>query len=149
MFGMGFSELLVIAIVAVLFLGPEKLPDAMVKVAKFFKAFKNSINDVKNTFEQEMKIQELKEEALTYKRKLDEAATSARKVITFDELEDMKKTTSSVNDSLKEIEASVTQNATPFNTNRTYSMDEQPSPKSEPSPTTVAKPVTIEEKPHV
>ncbi|MCD8476704.1 MAG: twin-arginine translocase TatA/TatE family subunit [Sulfurospirillum sp.] len=40
MFGLGFSEILVIAIIAILFLGPEKLPDAMVKGAKFFKSFK-------------------------------------------------------------------------------------------------------------
>lgn len=111
MFGMGIGELLVIAIVAIIFLGPEKLPDAMVKGAKFFKSFKNSINDVKSSFEQEMKIQELKEEALTYKKKLDEAATSARKVITFDELEEIKKTTQGVNDSLKELENSVKESA--------------------------------------
>lgn len=107
MFGMGMSELLVIAIIAVLFLGPEKLPDAMVKVAKFFKTFKTSINDVKSSFEQEMKIQELKDEALAYKKKLDEVATSARKVITFDELEEIKKSTQGVNDSLKELENSI------------------------------------------
>lgn len=107
MFGMGIGELLVIAIIAVIFLGPEKLPDAMVKGAKLLKTFKNSINDVKSTFEQEMKIQELKEEALAYKQKLDEAATSARKVITFDELEEIKKTTQGVNDSLKELETSM------------------------------------------
>ena len=76
MFGMGFSEVLVIAIVAIIFLGPEKLPDAMVKVAKFFKTVKNSVNDVKSSFEQEMKIQELKEEALTYKKKLEETTAS-------------------------------------------------------------------------
>lgn len=111
MFGMGIGELLVIAIIAIIFLGPEKLPDAMVKGAKFFKSFKNSINDVKSSFEQEMKIQELKEEALTYKKKLDEAATSARKVITFDELEEIKKTTQGVNDSLKELENSVKESA--------------------------------------
>ena len=111
MFGMGIGEILVIAIIAIIFLGPEKLPDAMVKGAKFFKSFKNSINDVKSNFEQEMKIQELKEEALTYKKKLDEAATSARKVITFDELEEIKKSTQGVNDSLKELENSVKESA--------------------------------------
>ena len=110
MFGMGISELLVIAIIAIIFLGPEKLPEAMVKGAKFFKAFKNSINDVKSSFEQEMKIQELKDEALTYKQKLDEVTSSARKVITFDELEEIKKTTQGVNDSLKDLENSVKEN---------------------------------------
>ena len=110
MFGMGFSEVLVIAIIAIIFLGPEKLPDAMVKVAKFFKTIKNSVNDVKSSFEQEMKIQELKEEALTYKKKLEEATTSARKVITFDELEEIKKSTASVNDSLREIQSGIQEN---------------------------------------
>ena len=111
MFGMGIGEILLIAIIAIIFLGPEKLPDAMVKGAKFFKSFKNSINDVKSSFEQEMKIQELKDEALTYKKKLDEAASSVRKVITFDELEEIKKTTQGVNDSLKELESSVKESA--------------------------------------
>ncbi|WP_263833110.1 Sec-independent protein translocase protein TatB [Sulfurospirillum oryzae] len=111
MFGMGIGEILVIVIVAIIFLGPEKLPEAMVKGAKFFKTLKTSINDVKSTFEQEMKIQELKEEALTYRKKLDEATTSARKVITFDELEEIKKTTQGVNDSLKELENSVKESA--------------------------------------
>lgn len=111
MFGMGIGEILVIAIIAIIFLGPEKLPEAMVKGAKFFKSFKNSINDVKSSFEQEMKIQELKDEALTYKKKLDEATSSARKVITFDELEEIKKSTQGVNDSLKELEESVKQSA--------------------------------------
>ncbi|MDD3342885.1 MAG: Sec-independent protein translocase protein TatB [Sulfurospirillaceae bacterium] len=115
MFGMGMGEILIIAIIAILFLGPDKLPDAMVKIAKFFKTFKNSVNDVKSSFEQEMKIQELKEEALQYKKKLDEAATSARKVITFDELEEIKKSTQGVNDSLKEIERTI---AAPMNSDR-------------------------------
>lgn len=116
MFGMSMGEILIIAIIAILFLGPDKLPDAMVKIAKFFKTFKKSINDVKSSFEQEMKIQELKDEALEYKKKLDEAATSARKVITFDELEEIKKSTQGVNDSLKEIEHSMT---SPMNSDRT------------------------------
>lgn len=124
MFGMGFSEILVIAIIAIIFLGPEKLPDAMVKVAKFFKTVKTSVNDVKSSFEQEMKIQELKEEALSYKQKLDDAATSARKVITFDELEEIKKTTTGINDSLKEIQNSVKESVSPFSTERTVSFDE-------------------------
>ncbi|MDX1808074.1 MAG: Sec-independent protein translocase protein TatB [Sulfurospirillaceae bacterium] len=103
MFGMGFSELLMIAIVAVLFLGPDKLPDAMVQVAKFFKTFKKSINEAKSSIEQEMHIQELKEEALEYKKKLEAAATSTKKQLSFDELEDIKNSTKGLSDSLKEM----------------------------------------------
>lgn len=151
MFGMGMGEIIVIAIIAILFLGPKKLPDAMVKVAKFFKTFKSSINDVKSSFEQEMKIQELKEEALSYKRKLDEAATSARKVITFDELEEIKKSTSGVNDSLKEIENNFKETTSSFTTDRVYTL-EQTSPDVAPPQTTtppMAETVVKEEKAHV
>ncbi|MCK4442357.1 MAG: Sec-independent protein translocase subunit TatB [Sulfurovaceae bacterium] len=73
MFGMGFTEILLIAIVAILFLGPDKLPDAMVKVAKFIKSTKKALTDAKNSIDDELKIAELKEEALGYKAKLDKA----------------------------------------------------------------------------
>ena len=73
MFGLGFTEILLIAIVAILFLGPDKLPEAMVKVAKFMKSVKKAVSDAKNSLEEEMKIADLKEEALSYKRQLDEA----------------------------------------------------------------------------
>jgi len=43
MFGMGFSEILFIAVIAIIFLGPEKLPGAMVEIAKFIKNAKNAI----------------------------------------------------------------------------------------------------------
>ncbi len=74
MFGMGFTEILMIAIVAILFLGPDKLPDAMVKVAKFIKGAKNALTEAKSAIDSEIKISELKEEALSYKAKLDEAS---------------------------------------------------------------------------
>jgi sec-independent protein translocase protein TatB len=108
MFGMSFAEIMIIAVIAVLFLGPEKLPAAMVQIAKFFKTFKSGINDAKASFEQEIKLEELKEETKAYKKKLEEAQTSIRKTVTFDELNEIKKSTQSVNDTFKEIEQSVT-----------------------------------------
>jgi len=75
MFGMGFTEILLIAIVAILFLGPDKLPDAMVKVAKFIKGTKKAIAEAKSAIDSEIKISELKEEAQEYRAKL-EAATN-------------------------------------------------------------------------
>jgi len=73
MFGIGFEEFLFIIIIAILFLGPEKLPDAMVKVARFIKSIKKVMNDAKHTLESEMHIADIKEEALSYKKQLDEA----------------------------------------------------------------------------
>jgi sec-independent protein translocase protein TatB len=73
MFGMGFTEILLIAIVAILFLGPDKLPDAMVKIAKFIRNTKKALTDAKHAIDDELKIAELKQEALGYKEKLEKA----------------------------------------------------------------------------
>ena len=70
---MGFTEILLIAVVAILFLGPDKLPGAMVEIAKFIKSAKRALTDAKNTLDEEVNITELKQEALNYKAKLDEA----------------------------------------------------------------------------
>jgi sec-independent protein translocase protein TatB len=71
MFGMGFTEILFIAVIAVIFLGPDKLPEAMVQIAKFFNSFKKTVTEAKSTFENEIHMNELREEALSYKRTLD------------------------------------------------------------------------------
>jgi sec-independent protein translocase protein TatB len=71
MFGMGFTEILFIAVIAILFLGPDKLPEAMVQIAKFFNSFKKTVSEAKSTFENEIHINELREEALSYKRTID------------------------------------------------------------------------------
>lgn len=70
MFGMGFTEILIIAVIAILFLGPDKLPSAMVEVAKFFRNAKNTISTVKDSLEEEMNVKSMKDEALAYKQEL-------------------------------------------------------------------------------
>jgi len=70
MFGMGFTEILIIAVIAILFLGPDKLPTAMVEVAKFFQNAKNTLSNVKSSIEDEMDIKDIKDEALAYKKEL-------------------------------------------------------------------------------
>ena len=70
MFGMGLGEIIIIAIIAILFLGPDKLPETMVQIAKFFKSTKNTINSMKSSIEEEMNVKTMKEEALAYKKEL-------------------------------------------------------------------------------
>ena len=74
MFGMSLPEIIVIAVIAVLFLGPDKLPSAMVEIAKFFKTVKKTVNDAKSSFDQEIKIQYLKEDAKKYKESISKRA---------------------------------------------------------------------------
>lgn len=80
MFGMGFTEILIILIIAILFLGPDKLPGAMVDIAKFFKSTKNAIGSMKDSFEHEMEASGIKAEALAYKKELEEAQEQLSKV---------------------------------------------------------------------
>jgi len=68
MFGMGFAEILIIGIIATLFLGPDKLPQTMVEIAKFFRSVKRTVASAKNSIEEELHISELKEEAMGYKK---------------------------------------------------------------------------------
>ena len=86
MFGIGLSELLLIAIIAILFLGPDKLPDALVQIAKFIKSTKKTIIDAKSAIEEEVRLDELKQEVLSYKEELNEAAEELKdfKNIDFD-----------------------------------------------------------------
>ena len=91
MFGIGFTELVLIAIVAILFLGPDKLPQAMVEIAKFIKSMKQTVSEAKSSLEEEMKIADLKEEALGYKKKLTEASDELKgfKNLSLDNFEDV------------------------------------------------------------
>jgi len=98
---MSLPEILVIAIIAVLFLGPDKLPSTMVQVAKFLKSLKKTVNDVKSSFDQEMKIQELKEDAKKYKESLTQASDTVRKKLTFEELDAIKNNVNDVGDLVK------------------------------------------------
>jgi len=70
MFGMGFTEILIIAVIAILFLGPDKLPSTMVEIAKFFRNTKNTIGSMKESLEEEMNVKDIKDEALAYKQEL-------------------------------------------------------------------------------
>ena len=91
MFGIGFTELLLISVIAILFLGPDKLPQALVEMAKFIKSVKKTIGDAKGSLEEEMKIADLKEEALEYKKQLNDATAELKsfKNISFDDFDDV------------------------------------------------------------
>jgi sec-independent protein translocase protein TatB len=90
MFGMGFMEILFIAIVAIIFLGPDKLPGAMVDIAKFIKNMKNAITDAKQTLNEEVNLEELKREAMSYKEELDKATKELEGFKNLNPMEDLR-----------------------------------------------------------
>jgi len=51
MFGIGMPEILIILAVALIVIGPKKLPDLAKTLGKAFGEFKRSINDLKESVE--------------------------------------------------------------------------------------------------
>ncbi|GLS82289.1 Sec-independent protein translocase protein TatB [Paraferrimonas haliotis] len=57
--GIGFMELLIIAILALVVLGPERLPSAVRSVSRFMSSMKRMANSVKTELESELKLEQL------------------------------------------------------------------------------------------
>ena len=88
---MSFGEIIVILVVAILVLGPEKLPEAIVQMAKIFKAIKRNIDEAKSSIDKEIRINELKEEAKKYKDEFSASNENIRKKLSFEEFDELKK----------------------------------------------------------
>ncbi len=120
MFGMGFFEILVVLVVAIIFLGPEKFPQAVVDVVKFFRAVKKTLNDAKDTLDKEINIEEIKKETLEY-QKLFENKVESLKDVKIEELEDAKVTAEneikSIQDLMQDYQRSLETNTTPNHLN--------------------------------
>lgn len=60
MFDVGFSEILVIAIVALIVIGPERLPKVARTLGHLFGRMQRYVNDVKADIQREMELEELR-----------------------------------------------------------------------------------------
>ncbi|GAA8948217.1 Sec-independent protein translocase protein TatB [Helicobacter pylori] len=127
MFGMGFFEILVVLVVAIIFLGPEKFPQAVVDIVKFFRAVKKTLNDAKDTLDKEINIEEIKKETLEY-QKLFENKVESLKGVKIEELEDAKitaeKEIKSIQDLMQDYQKSLENNAPPNHSNEEVSNEE-------------------------
>jgi sec-independent protein translocase protein TatB len=88
MFDIGFSELVIIAVVALIVLGPERLPKAARTMGHLFGRLQRYVNEVKADINREMELEEL--------RKLQQQVQSAARDIE-----------SSVNSAAREVESGV------------------------------------------
>jgi sec-independent protein translocase protein TatB len=62
MFGIGFQELLLIFIIALVVVGPNKLPELAKTLGKGLAEFKRATNDIKQSFDQDETVREIKQE---------------------------------------------------------------------------------------
>jgi len=74
MFDIGFSELLVIAVVALIVIGPERLPKVARTLGHLFGRMQRYVNDVKADISREMELDELKK----MQSSMEDAARSMR-----------------------------------------------------------------------
>ncbi|MDR1975492.1 MAG: Sec-independent protein translocase protein TatB [Campylobacteraceae bacterium] len=103
MFGIGFFEFIVIAVVIIIFLGPDKLPETLMKVVKTFKAFNKTINEAKSAIEKEINIEELKEDSKKYRALLENNAKEITKSFSLEELKELKESAAEVNSAIDEL----------------------------------------------
>ena len=78
MFGMSFTEILTILIIAIIFVGPEKLPKVAVDIAKIFKRFKGAVAEAKTAIDDEINMAELKSQAQKYKAQIEHDTIKAK-----------------------------------------------------------------------
>ena len=67
MFGIGFPELLLIAVIALVVIGPQRLPDLARALGRGFAEFRRATDELKRTFEEETRAarsRELREKLL-------------------------------------------------------------------------------------
>lgn len=62
MFGIGFPELLLIMAVALIVVGPSKLPDLARALGRGYAEFRRATDELKETFEQDDTVREIKQE---------------------------------------------------------------------------------------
>jgi sec-independent protein translocase protein TatB len=62
MFDIGFTELLLVSIVGLLVLGPERLPGAIRTGSLWLRKARSSFNDIRTEIERELNVDELKKD---------------------------------------------------------------------------------------
>ena len=80
MFDIGFSELMVIAVVALIVIGPERLPKVARTLGHLFGRMQRYVNDVKADINREMELDELRKlqrEMQGAAREFEQSVTSA------------------------------------------------------------------------
>ncbi|MGI9279590.1 MAG: Sec-independent protein translocase protein TatB [Endozoicomonas sp.] len=62
MFDIGFAELLVISVLALVILGPERLPHAIKTTMQWINYLRRSASNIKETMNKELKVDEIKQD---------------------------------------------------------------------------------------
>lgn len=119
MFDVGFSEILVIAIVALIVIGPERLPKVARTLGHLFGRMQRYVNDVKADIQREMELDEL--------RKLQSSVQDAARSVENTIHKELSETENQLNRTVADLDASP-----------------QPTPEPAPASTPPAAPPQLE-----
>lgn len=75
MLNVGMTELLIFGIIALLILGPEKLPEAARFSGKWYAKIKRMISNVQNDIDRELRVSELREQMQSELKRIQELET--------------------------------------------------------------------------
>jgi len=87
MFDVGFSEIVVIAVVALIVIGPERLPKVARTLGHLFGRMQRYVNDVKADISREMELDELRKLQATVQESARDIEHSVKKEINATETE--------------------------------------------------------------
>ena len=104
MFGLGFTELLVLAIIGLIVIGPKQLPDLMKTLARFVRELSKAREEWMNTVRQDDQIRDIHESVNEVKQSLSQPIESIKSKLK-DELDlgGMKKDLGQVVDEMSEL----------------------------------------------
>jgi TatA/E family protein of Tat protein translocase len=78
MFGsIGMPELVIILVIALIIFGPRKLPELGRSLGRSIGEFKRASNELRNTLEEEIRVEEKREQAAKIRVEQDEAIAAA------------------------------------------------------------------------
>lgn len=107
MFGIDFGSFIIILIVAIIFLGPDKLPEMIIQIVKFIKSFKSTVQEAKDTIQKEIDIHDLKNTALSYKEKVEELTKDINNPVNMYNNKEVSDVFSDISKDFKEIEENI------------------------------------------
>jgi sec-independent protein translocase protein TatB len=85
MFDIGFAELLLIGVVALLVLGPEKLPVAAKTCGLWLGRLRRSVSNIQREINEELRVEELRRTSAIKKEELERELDEMRTPFRFDE----------------------------------------------------------------
>lgn len=130
MFDIGFSELVLIALLALLLLGPQRLPEVARAAGRWMAKLRNFVDNVKQDFDREMRSSELDE-----LRKLKQELDETRRVIE----ESSGKVLAGINADLSAAAAAASSNSTPSSSPAVTESAGMPAPMIQPPAESAAR----------